>query len=55
MEYDSVGKCACLPPEKGSVDLIEIFLILVIFNIIIYVTYFIFLRNTTVKDDRNER
>lgn len=47
--------CDCLNVEIGTVELYEVGLILILFNLVFYLAYVIFLRNTTVKDDRNER
>ena len=36
-------------------ELYEVALILVMFNLIFYIAYAVYLRNTSVKDDRNEK
>jgi hypothetical protein len=47
--------CDCRNPDIKTVELYEVALILVMFNLIFYVAYAVYLRNTSVKDDRNER
>lgn len=48
----SAEDCKCAADDSNTVGLIEVFLILIGFNLILFVTYYIFYKNTVAKDDK---
>lgn len=52
---DSADYCNCAVDDSNTVSLLEVFVIAIAFNIVVFVTFYLFSKNASVKDDKSEK
>jgi hypothetical protein len=54
MIWNSADLCNCAEDDSKTVSLLEILCIAIGFNLVMAMTYFIFYKNSSVKDEKSE-